>query len=146
VVLEWQAVHRSHRVLRGGGKVLRRLLSARSPIHDCEREPGGDNCEATTRLVLTGSPPLHGWAAQLPANRLQISRFVLHALNADRVARPVIAGVRRHTDGTFLSCYVRLPCDRVRIGLGASCEKPARGSDEEGEPPKTCSNHFPPPR
>jgi hypothetical protein len=66
----------------------------------------------------------------------------LHPRRAEhthRVARPVIAGVRRHTEGTLLSRNVRAACRGVWIGLGASNEKCAH---EESEQPKTFSGHL----
>ena len=53
------------------------------------------------------------------SNCLQIRFFILHTLNADAMACPVISGILCHAKGTFLSRYVGPASGRVGIRLGA---------------------------
>jgi len=74
----------------------------------------------------------------MPSNKL----FIFYTLNADRAARPVTIGVRRHADGTFLSGYFRRASGSVRIRLHASGEKCTPDSHDEDEPCKPCPCHI----
>ena len=115
-----EAVHRRDRVLRSRGEILRRFLRIRTPVDDSKCKPGGHNRAGNDWVSPHQSPPddIDG-RLRLSPHRLQISCFILDTLNTDCVARPVIAGVGRHADSTFLSRDIRTTGGGVRVGLGA---------------------------
>src|SRR5215471_15438413 len=75
------------------------------------------------------------------SNCLQIRFFILHTLNADAMAYPVISGILCHAKGTFLSRYVGPASGRVGIRLGACSDKQACRCHDEGRSPSPSPDH-----